>query len=48
MSTARTATLARIRDLENSLVSARRERESMEASVRQLRESIGSPRPTLY
>lgn len=42
MSAPRTQTLARIRELEASLTMARREREGMESSIRQLKESIGS------
>ncbi|GLC70283.1 hypothetical protein PLESTF_000955000, partial [Pleodorina starrii] len=41
MSAPRTQTLARIRELEASLTMARREREGMESSIRQLKESIG-------
>ncbi|KXZ52634.1 hypothetical protein GPECTOR_9g679 [Gonium pectorale] len=43
MSAPRTQTLARIRELEASLGAARLEREGMESSLRQLKESIGSP-----
>ncbi|EFJ41053.1 hypothetical protein VOLCADRAFT_68705 [Volvox carteri f. nagariensis] len=41
MSAPRTQTLSRIRELEASLTMARREREGMESSIRQLKESIG-------
>ena len=41
MSAPRTQTLARIRELEASLTSARREREVMESSIRQLRDTMG-------
>ncbi|KAG2451831.1 hypothetical protein HYH02_003607 [Chlamydomonas schloesseri] len=41
VSAPRTQTLARIRELEASLTSARREREAMESSIRQLRDTLG-------
>ncbi|GFR49244.1 hypothetical protein Agub_g11258 [Astrephomene gubernaculifera] len=44
MSMPRTQTLARIRELEASLSAARREREGMESSIRQLKESMGGSR----
>ncbi|KAG2492894.1 hypothetical protein HYH03_008808 [Edaphochlamys debaryana] len=43
MSAPRTATLQRIRELEASLTQARRERENMESSIRQLKDSMAGP-----